>query len=406
MASTKKSVIKNKKVVSKSSDTKVKFTETVKKVDLKPLDVVRGKPARTMNELMSRKQNKIAVPQRGAVIQGMVTEITSRMLTVDISAKTEGVVIEREFEEARDYIKTLSVGDEIRVYVYSPENDRGQILVSVRNAAQEWQWKKLEEWMKTGKVVDVRGLEINKGGLVARIDSMGFMGFVPTSQLSSKLATNLENLVNRVFPAKIIEVDRQSNRLIFSEKAVSEAGEIEAKKEILKKLKVGERIKGVVSGLTDFGAFVKIKVGPPRGEAGDKEVEGLVHVSEIAWEKVDKPDKVLKQGQEVEVIITDVSPDSGRVGFSIRNALADPWDEVESKFPPGKKLTGTVAKIASFGAIVQLSPGVSGLLHISKIPTGKEPKVGDKIEVVIEDLDRGHRKLALGMFEQTPVIYR
>jgi small subunit ribosomal protein S1 len=243
---------------------------------------------------------------------------------------------------------------------------------------------------------------------------MGFMGFVPTSQLSSKLATNLENLVNRVFPSKIIEVDRKSNRLIFSEKAVSEAGEIEAKKEILKKLKVGERIKGIVSGLTDFGAFIKIKVGSPRArldsaervEAGSKEVEGLVHVSEIAWEKIDKPDKVLKQGQEVEVIITDVSPDSGRVGFSIRNALADPWDEVETKFPPGKKLTGTVTKIASFGAIVQLEPGVSGLLHISKIPAGKEPKAGDKIEVVIEDLDRGHRKLALGMFEETPMIYR
>jgi len=391
MASTKKSIIKNKKVVSKSPDAEVKSPVTAKKVDLKP--------AVSMDELMSRKQDKISVPKRGAVIQGVVTEITSRMLTVDIRAKTEGIVIEREFEEARDYIKTLNVGDQVRVYVYSPENDRGQILVSVRNSAQEWQWKKLEEWMKTGKVVDVRGLEINKGGLVARIDSMGFMGFVPTSQLSSKLASNLENLVNRVFPSKIIEVDRQSNRLIFSEKAVSEAGEIEAKKEVLKKLNIGQRIKGAVSGLTDFGAFVKIKI-------GDKEVEGLVHVSEISWDKIDKPEKVLKLGQEVEVIITDISPDSGRVGFSIRNALADPWDEVETKFPPGMKLSGTVIKSAAFGAIIQLEPGVSGLLHISKIPAGKEPKAGDKIEVVIEDLDRAHRKLALGMFEQTPVIYR
>ena len=379
------------KVVLKLSDAESKSPVTAKKIDLKP--------ATSMNELMSRKQDKIAVPKRGAVIQGVVTEITSRMLTVDIRAKTEGIVIEREFEEARDYIKTLNVGDQVRVYVYSPENDRGQILVSVRNSAQEWQWKKLEEWMKTGKVVDVRGLEINKGGLVARIDSMGFMGFVPTSQLSSKLASNLENLVNRVFPSKIIEVDRQSNRLIFSEKAVSEAGEIEAKKEVLKKLNIGQRIKGAVSGLTDFGAFVKIKI-------EDKEVEGLVHVSEISWDKIDKPEKVLKLGQEVEVIITDISPDSGRVGFSIRNALADPWDEVETKFPPGMKLSGTVIKSAAFGAIIQLEPGVSGLLHISKIPAGKEPKAGDKIEVVIEDLDRAHRKLALGMFEQTPVIYR
>ena len=380
-----------KKVSNKKTHIAIESKSSAKKVDLKP--------SSSMDELMSRKQDKISVPKRGAVIQGVVTEITSRMLTVDIRAKTEGIVIEREFEEARDYIKTLNVGDQVRVYVYSPENDRGQILVSVRNSAQEWQWKKLEEWMKTGKIVDVRGLELNKGGVVARIDSMGFMGFVPTSQLSSKLSANLENLINRVFPAKIIEVDRQSNRLIFSEKAVSEAGEIEAKKEVMKKLKVGQRIKGIVSGLTDFGAFVKIKI-------GDKEVEGLVHVSEISWDKIDKPEKILKQGQEVEVIIMDISPDSGRVGFSIKNALADPWDEVETKFPPGKKLSGTVIKSASFGAIIQLEPGVSGLLHISKIPAGKEPKIGDKIEVVIEDLDRGHRKLALGMFEQTPVIYR
>ena len=381
----------SKEQKTKSTDIQPKYSVTAKKVDLKP--------AVSMDELMSRKQDKIAVPKRGGIVMGVVTEISSRMLTVDIGAKTEGIVIEREFEEARDYIRTLNIGDEVRVYIYSPENDRGQILVSVRNAAQEWQWKKLEEWMKTGKVVDVRGLEINKGGLVARIDSMGFMGFVPTSQLSSKLASNLENLVNRVFPSKIIEVDRQSNRLIFSEKAVSEASEIEAKKEVLKKLNIGQRIKGAVSGLTDFGAFVKIKI-------EDKEVEGLVHVSEISWDKIDKPEKVLKLGQEVEVIITDISPDSGRVGFSIRNALADPWDEVETKFPPGKKLSGTVIKSASFGAIIQLEPGVSGLLHISKIPAGKEPKIGDKIEVVIEDLDRGRRKLALGMFEQTPVIYR
>ena len=379
------------KVVLKLSDAESKSPVTAKKIDLKP--------DTSMNELMSRKQDKISVPKRGATIQGVVTEISSRMLTVDIGAKTEGIVIEREFEEARDYIRTLNIGDEVRVYIYSPENDRGQILVSVRTAAQEWQWKKLEEWMKTGKIVDVRGLELNKGGVVARIDSMGFMGFVPTSQLSSKLSVNLENLVNRVFPSKIIEVDRQSNRLIFSEKAVSEAGEIEAKKEVLKKLNIGQRIKGVVNGLTDFGAFIKIKV-------GDKEVEGLVHVSEISWDKIDKPEKVLKLDQEVEVIITDISPDSGRIGFSIRNALADPWDEVETKFPPGMKLSGIVIKSAAFGAIIQLAPGVSGLLHISKIPAGKEPKIGDKIEVVIEDLDRAHRKLALGMFEETPMIYR
>lgn len=376
---------------SKNTSNKVKTPSLNKKTD--------HQLATSMVELMARKEDKFKVPKKGERVKGVITEVTNRTMMVDIGAKTEGMVMEREFEDIRDFHKSLIVGDEIEVFVVSPENDRGQILVSVRTAAQDWQWRQLTEWMTTGKIIEVRGLDVNRGGIIARIDSFNKEGFVPASQLGVRLSGQLENLVNRLFQVKIIEVDRQNNRLIFSEKQVSEAGRIEARKEVLKKIKIGNRFKGTVVGTTDFGAFVKIVV--------DKnEIEGLVHISELSWEKVDIAGSVVKTGDEVEVVVLDVNPQNDKIAFSIKHVTPDPWDGIEGRFPPGKKFAGTVTKVASFGAIVQLEPGVSGLLHISKIPTDKEPAAGDKIEVMVEDLDRGHRKLALGMAVSIPVIYK
>lgn len=400
---------KEKKSEHKSSDLIAKSSTFDKKISTEMTSATRGKSAQTMDELMGRKDSTLSVPKRGQMIHGTVTDVTGRNLLVDIGAKTEGMISEKDFDEARDFIKSLKVGDEVTAYVVSPENDRGQILLSLRNAAGEWQWKKLSEWMRTGEVIEVRGLEVNKGGVVARIDSMDIQGFIPTSQLSGHLAANLEDMVNRVFKAKIIEVDRKNNRLIFSERFVSEQGEISARKEALKGLKVGMKVKGKIVGLTDFGAFAKVKIGSPRsaGGAGSQEIEGLIHVSELSWDKVDHASAAVSEGDDVDLLVIDVNPDAGKVGFSLKQLMPDPWSNMEERYPPGKKLQGVIMKVASFGAIVQLEPGVSGLLHISKIPTKHEPAVGDTIEVVVEDLDVEHRKLALGMaMGEIPVIYR
>lgn len=399
---------KDKKINEKSSVLQVKHLVFDKKISTKHLDApssnlrtsARGKRASSMDELMARKGSELSVPKRGKIVRGIVTEVTGRILLVDIGAKTEGMIVEKDFDETRDFIKSLKIGDTISAYVLSPENDRGQILLSLRSAAQEWQWQKLSEWMRTGEIIDVRGLEVNKGGVVARIDSMDVQGFVPTSQLGGHLTANLEDLVNRVFKAKIIEVDRKNNRLIFSERAVSEQGEITAKREALRGLNVGMKVTGKIVGLTDFGAFAKVRL-------GDQEIEGLIHVSELSWDKIDDAASVIHEGDDVELLVIDINPDAGKVGFSLKQLAADPWSNIEERYPPGKKLSGVVSKVASFGAIVQLEPGVSGLLHISKIPTKHEPAVGDAIEVVVEDLDAEHRKLALGMAAgEIPVIYR
>lgn len=376
----------------KVSDKKGESLMSSKKTDVSP--------ATSMDELMARKEGEFTVPKRGATIHGTVTDITNRMILVNIGAKTEGMVSDRNFDEARDFTKSLGVGDEVDAYVLTPENERGQILLSLRQAAQDWQWKKLAQWMKTGEVIEVRGLDVNKGGIIARIDSMDIQGFVPTSQLGGTLVGRLDDLVNRVFSVRIIEVDRKNNRLIFSEKHVSEQGQIEARKEVLKGLTVGMKLRAKVVGLTDFGAFAKVNV-------DGKELEGLIHISELSWDKIDDPSLVVREGDEVEVLVVEIHPEVGKVGFSLKQLTDDPWKNIEERYPPGKKLSGVVMKIASFGAIVQLEPGVSGLLHISKIPTKKEPAVGDSIEVTVEDLDAEHRKLALGMvMDDTPIIYR
>ena len=399
-ATSKKKQDKIKKIEVKSSNLKDKSSVSDKKVSQKQTAPAGGQVSRTMSELMARKQGSFSVPKRGAMIWGTITEVTSRMVLIDIGAKTEGMVIDKEFDEVRDFVKSLKAGEKVEAYVLSPENERGQILLALRNAAAQWQWKQLEDWMKEGKVIEARGLEVNRGGLVARIDSMNIHGFIPTSQLGGHLAANLDDLINRVFSVKIIEVDRQNNRLIFSERYVSEKGEIEAKKKILAGVKVGLKVKGKVVGLTDFGAFAKATI-------DGQEVEGLVHISELAWDKIDDAASLVKEGDEIDLKVIDINPQTGKVGFSAKQLLPDPWNGIESRYPLGKKLSGVVSKIANFGAIIQLEPGVSGLLHISKIPTAKEPVVGDTVEVVVEDLDVERRKLALGMArEEIPIIYR
>lgn len=387
-----------KKVETKLPSEKLKTSKTVTKVT--------QKSASTMDQLMAQKGSEFHIPRRASLVRGIVTEVGGQMILVDIGSKTEGMIIDKEFENSRDFVKTLTVGDEVEAYVLSPENDRGQILLSFRSAAEEWKWRKFNEWMRTREAIQVRGLEVNKGGIVARIDSMDIRGFIPVSQLSSSLASNLEDLVNKLISVRVIEVNRPQNRLIFSEKYVSGAGEIAARQKLLSKIKVGDKLKAVIAGLTDFGAFAKVKINV-EGSKIPSEVEGLIHVSELSWEKIDNASLIVKEGDKVEVVVIDVSPAEGKVGFSLKRLGKDPWENLEERYPAGKKITGKVTKVASFGIFVQLEPGISGLLHISKVPTEKEPKVGDEIEVVVEDLDSNHHRLSLGMvLSEIPVIYR
>ena len=430
-----------KKTSQKSTAAKKPSLEkTAKKTAPKPRKATassRGKKAepKTMEELLEQTGYELRGVKRGELIEGAITDISKKMVLLDIGGKTEGLVVDKEYDAAREFISDLSIGDTVTVYVLTPENDRGPILLSLKKAAADRTWQKFEEAHKTGETITVRGLEVNRGGVIVRADSL--QGFIPSSQFGKRWLGKMDELVNRPIQVQVIELDRETNRLIFSERQVSEADEIKQRAEALQQIKVGDPYEGTVSGIVPFGLFVTVDVPleqegktrsgsvrakktstskkseakqatPKGGQAVETgRVEGLVHISEISWEKVDDPNDHFKVGNEVKVKILGVDEASGKLNLSVKRLTPDPWEEIEKKYPSGKKVKGKVSRAAPFGAFVTLEPGIEGLLHISKIPAGEEPEVGKDISVFVEQVDPEHRRMSLGMvLKEVPVGYK
>lgn len=398
---------KAKKVI-KKKPTKKSVRKVVKKVAVKK---VSGKKPQTMEELLETTGYELKGLKKGQKVEGLVTDITKKMILIDIGAKTEGVVIEKEYEIAREMMQGLAVGDTVEAFVGSPENDRGQILLSLRQTVMNKRWEFFDELLKTKKAIDVKGLEVNKGGIIVKIQ--GVRGFVPSSQFGREYLGRLKDLQNRSFSVKVIEVDREKNRLIFSEKAVSEQEALAQQSKALKKVKVGDALEGVVSGIMPFGVFVRASVATNKVPNSRKSsepalfLEGLVHISEISWEKVDNPGMHFKTGDKIKVKVIGVDEKSSRLNLSVKQLTDDPWKKTAEKYPEGSKVKGEITRLAAFGAFVNLAPGVDGLIHISKIPTDKEFKAGQKIECFVEQVDLEHRRMSLSLaLIKKPVGYK
>jgi len=352
--------------------------------------------AKTMDDLL--KNYSWHGFKKGEIVEGIITEKNNKAVWVDVGSKTDGLILTKELRVARDFVKRLKIGDKLKVSIFQPENENGYPLLSFRKTLNNFVWGEFEEKMKTGEPIKVRGKEINRGGLV--VDVNGFFGFIPTSCFGAKMAGKTRDLINRNFEAKIIEVDREKNRLILSEKEVSEKGLLKEQREALKKIKVGDIFEGEISGVMPFGLFVKVKV-------GKHPLEGLVHISEISWEKVDDPSKIYKQGDKVKVktLVADVKTD--KINFSLKQLKEDPWVEIEKNYAIDSKVNGEVIRLAPFGAFVALDKGIEGLIHISKIPAEKALKAGDKVDCFIESIDKEARKISLGLvLKEKPVGYK
>lgn len=356
----------------------------------------------SMEDLLEATGTELKAPKRGDVVEGVITEINRKMVLVDIGGKTEGMVVDSEFEATKELIKDLAVGDTVSVYVSSPENDRGQILLSLKKAAVDRKWDQFDEYLETGSVVNVTGLEVNRGGMIVMAE--GLRGFVPSSQFGKSYLGNMDALLEKEFEVKVIEVDKPKNRLIFSEREVSEAEAIEKKSQALDVIDVGKIYEGVVSGIMPFGAFVTVTVPlPDKGEEG--QVEGLVHISEISWEKVNDPNDYFTQGDRVKVKVLGV--DNGKLNLSVKQLSDDPWSNILDKYEVGTSTKGKVTRVEPFGVFVTLEPGVDGLIHISKIQAGEEPEVGGEIEVVVDSVDAENRRMSLGLvLTEVPVMYK
>lgn len=358
----------------------------------------------TMEELLAQTETQIKVPQKGDVTEGTVSEITKKMVIVDVGGKTEGVVTDKEFEIAKDFVEELQVGDKIAVYVISAENDRGQILLSLKKAAVDKKWDTFIKAMETGEAVEVKGVEVNKGGMI--VIASGIRGFVPTSQFGKQYSGKLIQLINKKFPVKVIEVDREKNRLIFSERHISEQSLIEQRNAALQHIQVGQTVSGTVSAVMPFGLFVTIEVAID-GQEQKGSVEGLVHISEMSWTKVDDPHTLFKVGDTVSVKVLGVDQAAGKLNLSIKRLSDDPWSTVVERYPVGEVFSGKISRIESFGIFVNFEEGIDGLIHVSKLLSLDEHKVGDKISVTIESVEPEKRRMSLSpVLTTVPIGYK
>ena len=357
-----------------------------------------------MDKLMAGSAAIPGALKRGQKVEGRVVSITKKMVLVDIGAKTEGVVSGDDMTEAYDILKELKVGEVVSAYVKFPENDQGQIILSLKQAADENRWSRFKKLLDEEKELEVTGLEVNKGGMVVKVGDI--RGFVPTSQFGEKFLGNMDELLNKSFKVRVIEVDKEQNRLIFSEKLVSDFEALAKKGEALELVNVGDKFEGTVSGIMPFGVFVTVNV-PMKGKEETAKVEGLIHISEISWEKVEDPNVIFKVGQEVHVQVIGIDKAVGKLNLSIKQMTMDPWAEIEKTYAVGTKHNGKVVRIAPYGIFVNFDKGVDGLIHISKKPADKEFKVGDSLEVFVEMIDVKNRRMSLGVvLTEVPVAYK
>ena len=350
-----------------------------------------SKEPQTMDELLKSEGLQMKPLTRGQTVEGTIVSVGPRELLVDIGAKSEGIVTGREFDSIRDLAGSLSVGDKLTAQVMYPENDQGQIVLSLRQAGGEKRWKALEEAKEDGSSVKVLGMEVNRGGLI--VDCGGLRGFLPSSQLDSAMMGKINQMVGQTIGVWVLEVDQASNRLIFSQRKKTTKEDIA---KIVAKVKIGEKYEGTVSAVLPFGIFVDLSG-----------LEGMVHISEIAWEKVADPSHYFKVGDKVAAVALGVDEASGRLNLSVKQLLDDPWKKIGEKYSRDQQISGKITRLTPYGAFVNLEKGIDGLVHISKIPPDFSLNVGDSVDCTIESLDLEGRKISLSLvLKEKPIMYR
>ncbi len=353
-----------------------------------------------MAQFLNEPVHALRAVKRGDVVEGTVVAIGRDEILVDIGLKSEAVLPIRElFSSGYGSMDEIHNNSTVLVYVTQPETPEGHAIVSIKKARQERQWRIAQEQHDRGDILEAKVLESNRGGLIVDLD--GLRGFVPISQIrdlkredtaeNAETQAKLQAMVGKMLKLKIIEINRNRNRLILSERLAVQEWRTKRRDELLSELQVGEVRKGIVSNLAHFGAFIDL------GGA-----DGLVHISQLAHTRVNHPSEVLKVGQEVEVQVLSVDRERKKIALSIKRTEVDPWTTVEQRYLPGQVVTGTITKITPFGAFARVEYGVEGLIHVSEIyPSTNDAKSvlkeGQEIQVRILRIETDRRRLGLSM---------
>ena len=343
------------------------------------------------------KSVDIIFPRLGDVVEGKVIEQKGPALYIDLGALGSGIIYGREFINARDIIKSLKPGDVISAKITEFENEDGYIELSLKEAGMEIVWREVESLMKNKELLELTVTEANKGGLI--MEWQGLRGFLPASQLSpsnyprvdggdkEKIFKELQKMIGRVLKVAIIGCDKKEQKLIFSEKESDSS----AAKEALSKYKIGDEVSGEVTGIVDFGIFIRIK----------ENLEGLVHISEIDWSLVEDLSRLFKIGQNLKVKIIGI--DNNKLSLSIKALKPDPWLQAEAKYHKGDVVEGVVIRLNRYGALVSVEEGVAGLVHISEFNTFEEMQkkieIGKTYPFKITLFEPNEHRLTLGFID-------
>ncbi len=340
-----------------------------------------------------------ARPQRGELREGVVMQIEDNGVLVSIGTKREGVIPQQDLKAMGDnFVGSLKVGEAIQVYVQDPENREGDLILSLTMVQVAKDWEEAARLQVDGGIIQGQVIGYNKGGLLVQFNRI--RGFVPASQVaqlhgrtaSEERQQALQRMVGQTIPLKVIEVDRERNRLVLSERSATQEWRKAQKQRLLTELQPGDVLSGRVNQLTNFGAFIDL------GGA-----DGLAHISELSWQRVNHPREVLTPGQEVKVMVVEIDADRERIGLSLRRLQANPWETIDQRYSLGQLVSGPVTNVAPFGAFVQIEEAVEGLIHASELDVDPQAQPrdllqpGQTITAKIISLDKQRQRMGLSL---------
>lgn len=332
--------------------------------------------------------------KRGSIIGGTIVSASKKEMFFNIGWKTNAILISPETKELAVFLPYLEIGKKVQVRVVNIEARAGFPVVSLQNFFEKGKWEILDDNYKKEKVINVSVLGSGKGGLF--IEVMGIRGIIPKIQLTQEYIRNKQKLFNKKVEVKILEVDQAKNRLVVSQKAAA-LGMTQAKtNKIFSKIKEGGIYTATIIGFSNFGIFCEINT-----------IEGLIHISEISWEKVSNPKEYAKEDDKVKVMVLNKNEKDFKLTLSLKRLKTDPWDDIEKKCPKDKQIEGEIIRKEAYGFFIKVEPGIEGLIHNSKVTPEMDIKIGKKVKAYVERIDKKHRKMSLvPVSTGKPLLYR
>lgn len=345
----------------------------------------------TMAQLQELIEKSIKNYKEGSIIKGHILEIRPKEFLVDIGYKSEGVIPASEFEEPSE----IEVGDEIEVLLERLENDEGMVVLSKEKAAQRQNWEKIVKVFEAGGLIKGRVKTAVKGGLTVNV---GVEAFLPASQIDIIPPKDLTQFLGNTYEFKIVKLHEDRKNVVLSRREIIEQERSEKRQKFLTSVSIGDRIQGTVKNLTDFGAFIDLDG-----------IDGLLHVTDISWARVNHPSEALTVGQQLEVVVLDINHEKERVSLGLKQTQSNPWEKIEDRFPIGQKVRGKVTNLMPYGAFVQIEEGVEGLIHVSELSWTKRiarPSdvltMAQEVEAVVLGINKDELKISLGIRQLEP----